>query len=522
MTTATKPMTGIAVEAVPGRPIVKEPRPEPCAVVIFGAAGDLTRRKLMPALYNLAVDGSLPRPFAVVGVSRAPMATDELRARFRETTAEFSRRPLDSAVWDRFAGGIEYVAGTFEAPETYAALAEKLAALDRDPGTRGNRIFYLATPPGEFAVILENLEKAGLLRRPGEGPFCRVIIEKPFGRDLASARALDDLVGRYLDESQIFRIDHYLGKETVQNILVLRFGNSIFEPLWNRKYVDHVEITAAESIGVEGRGRFYDATGALRDIVQNHLLQVLSLCTMEPPVSLGAEDVRDKKVELLRVLRPIGARAREDTVRGQYRGYAQEPGVAPDSRTETYIAMKVMIDNWRWQGVPFYLRAGKRLAERRTEVSIHFQGTPLSLFAGRDERCQALEPNVLTLSIQPHEGVSLGFVAKVPGDSLSVGNVLMNMSYATAFGKPISEAYERLLLDCARGDATLFARRDGVEWAWRFVTPILEAWDADPAPIPVYEPGSAGPAEAERLLDQDGRAWRPLNAGGAKAAAPTG
>jgi glucose-6-phosphate 1-dehydrogenase len=316
-------------------------------------------------------------------------------------------------------------------------------------------------------------------------------------------------VGAYLDESQTFRIDHYLGKETVQNILVFRFANSIFEPIWNRKYIDHVQIVAAESIGIEGRAQFYDKTGVLRDVVQNHLLQVLAFSAMEPPTSFAADDVRDEKAQVFRALRPIvGVDVSTQVIRGQYRGYREEPGVSPDSRTETYIAMKVLIDNWRWQGVPFYLRTGKQLAAKRTDVSIHFQSVPLCLF-GQMEACQILEPCVLTLRIQPHEGISHRFVAKVPGDQLAVCNVLMNMTYDDAFHTTISDAYERLLLDCMRGDATLFMRRDGVEEAWRFVTPILEEWDAEtPAPIPQYEPGSMGPSEADELIARDGRHWK--------------
>ncbi|MBI4512196.1 MAG: glucose-6-phosphate dehydrogenase [Deltaproteobacteria bacterium] len=509
---------GVEVRDIPGLPITNEPKADPCALVIFGASGDLTRRKLIPALYHLMVDGSLPDPIAVVGVGRDKSSVDELRARLRESTGQFSRRrPLDGQAWDRFAASFDFVSGSFEDDSAYLALRERLALIDRTRGTRGNRIYYLATPPDAFPVILQNLRQHALLTKtsaPGATPFCRVIIEKPFGRDLASAQALNELVANYQDEGQIFRIDHYLGKETVQNILVFRFGNSIFEPLWNRKYIDHVEIVAAESIGVEKRGRFYDTTGVLRDIVQNHLLQVLALCAMEPPTSFAADDVRDQKVRIFRSLRPIsGEDVSTQVVRAQYRGYRQEDGVSPRSRTPTYVAMKVMVDTWRWQGVPFYLRAGKRLARQRTEVSIHFQPIPHCLF-GRDEACQVVQPSVLTLRIQPQEGISLRFVAKVPGDQLSVGNVLMNMTYAEAFKKPISEAYERLLIDCMRGDATLFARRDGVEQAWKFITPILEAWDADNGTeIPQYEGGSAGPKEADELIAKDRCRWTDLGEG---------
>ncbi len=439
---------GITVKEIPGSPIVKEPKADPCALVIFGASGDLTRRKLVPALYNLMADGALPNPIAVIGLGRDKISASEFRARLRESTGQFSRRkPLDGQTWDRFASMVDFVSGSFEDASAYVALRERLTVIDRTRGTRGNRIFYLATAPDFFPVILQNLSQNGLVRKASTSirePFCRVIIEKPFGRDLASAQALNQVVREYLDESQTFRIDHYLGKETVQNILVFRFANPIFEPLWNRKYVDHVQIVAAESIGVEKRGRFYDATGVLRDIVQNHLLQVLALCAMEPPPSFAADDVRDEKVRVFRSLRAItGPDVLNQVVRAQYRGYQQEEGISPNSRTPTYVAMKVMIDNWRWQGVPFYLRAGKRLAGQRTEVSIHFQPIPLCLFR-QEGTCQMVEPSVLTLRIQPQEGISLRFVAKVPGDQLSVANVLMNMSYADAFKKTILEAYERL------------------------------------------------------------------------------
>jgi glucose-6-phosphate 1-dehydrogenase len=504
--------SAIAVEEIQGLPIRSEPTTEPCALVIFGANGDLSRRKLVPALYNLMVDGALPNPIAIIGIDRRTVTPDEFRASLRESTAQFSRRqPIDSTTWSAFAGAVDFTSGRFEDAKSYNSLKTLLERADRDRGTGGNQIFYLATPPQFFPVIIENLHRNGLLHKESASanqPFCRVIIEKPFGRDLASAQTLNQLLAAYLNESQTFRIDHYLGKETVQNILVLRFGNSIFEPLWNRKYIDHVQIDAAESIGVDDRGRFYDSTGVMRDVAQNHLLQVLALSAMEAPTSLDGEDVRDEKMQVFRALRPIvGADIRTDVVRAQYRGYRNEEGVSPDSRTPTYVAMKVMIDNWRWQGVPFYLRTGKHLARKRTCVSVHFQSVPLCLFP-QPEACQILQPNVLTLRIQPHEGVSLRFVAKVPGEHLAVGNVRMNMSYADAFHKPISEAYERLLLDCMRGDATLFMRRDGVEQSWRFVTPILEEWDADArSPVPQYEPGSMGPPEADALIARDGRHW---------------
>jgi glucose-6-phosphate 1-dehydrogenase len=505
------PNNVISAEKIPGSPFVEESKPDPCAIIIFGVTGDLSKRKLVPALYNLMADGTLPERLAIVGVTRTGDSPEQMRERFHTSTAELGRRKsVDPEVWRKFATALDFVNGQTDDPATYAELKERLASIDRDKGTQGNRIFYLATPPELFAVILKNLAHAGLIyraRAESPRPFSRVVIEKPFGRDLSSARALNQLVGECLDESQTFRIDHYLGKETVQNILVLRYANSIFEPLWNRKYVDHVEITQAETLGVEKRGRFYDETGVVRDIVQNHLLQVLALCAMEPPVSFAADDVRDEKVQVLRSLRPIkGSEVKRSVVRSQYDGYRSEEGVRPDSRTPTHVAMKILVDNWRWQGVPFYLRAGKKLAQQVTQVSIHFQPVPLYLFP-QTKNCQHVEPNVLTMRIQPQEGISLRFVAKVPGDHLSLSNVLMNMSYADTFGKSLSEAYERLLLDCMRGDATLFARRDEVEEAWKFVTPVLDAWEKDDSQLPVYPAGTMGPKEADALVASDGRAF---------------
>jgi glucose-6-phosphate 1-dehydrogenase len=385
------------------------------------------------------------------------------------------------------------------APAFYAALRKALP-----PG--GNRLFYLAMPPATFPSILRGLREAELLPPPGRGPWSRIVIEKPFGRDLSSARELNRLLAGVVDESQVFRSDHYLGKETVQNILVFRFGNSIFEPIWNRKHVDHVQITMAEEIGVERRGRFYDATGVLRDVVQSHLLQVLALCAMEAPATFKADDIRDEKFKLLRSIRPIGE---ADVVHGQYRGYRGEEGVGPASRTPTYLAMRLHVDNWRWQGVPFYARAGKGLQRRTTEVAIQFQRIPFCLF-GDEEVCQRIEPNVLTLRIQPDEGIALRFAAKAPGEDVSVGTVTMDFSYARSFERPAGEAYERLLLDAMRGDATLFARRDGDEQAWALATPVLEAWEGGTAEPAFYERGSAGPREADELLRRDGRRWRPL------------
>ncbi len=494
--------TQIRTRILPGQPQVKEDSAPPCTVIIFGALGDLARRKLIPALYHLHQEGDLPGNFSVLGFNRDKTDDDGFRDKQKESTDLYSQMKMEE--WDSFAKTLHYIPGDFTESDSYIKLRRKLEEVESTHRTNGNRIFYLATPARFFPLILEQLQSAELLHEPDGNPWSRVIIEKPFGSDLGSAKELNTLVGKRLSESQTYRIDHYLGKETVQNILVFRFGNSIFEPLWNRNHIDHVEITAAESIQVEGRGRFYDQTGVLRDIVQNHLLQVMALVAMEPPVSFDADDVRNEKVQLIHSLRPMEM---ENVVRAQYRGYQKGEGVAADSRTPTYVAMKMMVENWRWQGVPFYLRAGKGLAAKETEVSIHFRSIPLCLFK-KNNACQPVQPNVLTLRIQPEEGISLRFVSKVPGDDLSVGNVHMDMSYAGAFQKPISEAYERLLLDCMRGNQTLFARRDGVEKAWTFITPILDAWDRDQeSPIALYDPGSDGPKEADDLIQKDGRSW---------------
>ncbi len=485
----------------------------PCALVVFGGTGDLARRKLIPGLYSLCKDGLLPAGFAVVGIGRGAPDLESFRALHQESTSRFARaRPLEDAAWGAFASRIEYVRGDLTDPEMYGRLRAQLDEADRTHGTAGNRLYFLAIPPSDFPGVLGQLRAAGLLYPLGDERFSRVMIEKPFGRDLQSARELNAMCAEFLDESQTYRIDHYLGKETVQNILVLRFGNAIFEPLWNRKYIDYVEITAAEELGVEGRGKFYDETGVLRDVVQNHLLEVLALTAMEPPVSFRADDLRDERVQVLRSLRPItGASVDAEVVRGQYRGYRAEPFVSPTSTTPTYVALRVMIDNWRWHGVPFYLRAGKRLAARQTEIAIHFQRVPLVLF-GREG--QTLDGNVLVLKIQPDEGIRLRFVCKSPGDELHVSNVTMDMSYAGSFDTPAQEAYERLFLDCLRGDSALFARRDDVEHAWRFVDPILARWAEQAGAahaggaIETYEPGTDGPACGAALLAHDGRRWR--------------
>jgi glucose-6-phosphate 1-dehydrogenase len=493
-------------------------------MVIFGASGDLTRRKLVPALYNLAVSRSLPSGFAVLGVARRESTPDEFRASMKEAVGQFSRRkPIDPAVWGDFEKGITYVPGTFEDPKTYAKLKAQLEQLDHERGTGGNRLYYLAVPPSEFAVIMLNLKEAGLVAPPSSGgngtgaPWTRVIIEKPFGTDLESAKTLNDTVAQTFHESQVFRIDHYLGKETVQNLLVFRFANSLWEPLWNREHVDHVQITVAEEIGVEGRGKFFEQTGVTKDIVENHLMQLLCLTAMEPPISLSADAVRDEKVKVLRSLRRMErSLVQDNVVRGQYaRGYVkgeevtayrEEPDVAKDSRVETYVAMRMHIDNWRWGGVPFYVRAGKRLSRRVTEIAIQFKKVPHGLFRAPDG---GISPNVLTMRIQPDEGIALRFTTKEPGQTTVLRDVAMDFRYGSAFGSNTPEAYERLLLDGMRGEATLFTRRDEVEEQWAFMDPVIEAWRAEAnAPPPLYSGGSWGPEQADDLLARDGRRWR--------------
>ncbi|MEO6463105.1 MAG: glucose-6-phosphate dehydrogenase [Candidatus Eisenbacteria bacterium] len=507
----------VATAAGPFRAgLARENAPPPCALVIFGATGDLTRRKLVPALWALARQGLLPARFAVVGVSRKPLERAAFVEELRQAVSEHARLPLEPDAWEDFAPAFRYVGGEFADAATFASLKQELDELDRVRGTGGNRLFYFATPPAVAADLFEQLDQAGLLDE-ADGRFARVVVEKPFGHDLESARALNAVALRVADERQIFRIDHYLGKETVQNIFVFRFANAIFEPLWNQKYVDHVQITVGESIGVEGRGKFYEEAGALRDVVQNHLLQLLALIALEPPVAFDADAVRDEKIKVLRaipVLSPRDVAVR--VVRGQYGpgaldgqdvpGYRQEEGVTADSRVETFVALKLEIDNWRWAGTPFYVRAGKRLPKRVTEIAVTFKPVPHAFFAGTG---RMPEPNVLALRIQPEEGISLRFGSKVPGTRLMVEPVKMDFLYGRSFGVEPPEAYERLLLDAMLGDPTLFIRKDEVEAAWAIVTAIHQAWNDQPPPaFPNYEAGTWGPEEAERLLEHDDRAWR--------------
>ena len=481
-----------------------ERHPGPCNMVIFGASGDLAKRKLFPALYSLAKGGGLPERFAIIGISRSLTDSKALCSMVRESIQKFTNNAIDDNAWKRLESCLYAVAGDVEDMRTFEDLRRALQTADKQHGTGTSTLFYLAVPSSVFPEILPRLQSAQLIApKNATDSWTRVIVEKPFGQDLESAKRLNDLSYKILDESQIFRIDHYLGKETVQNLLVFRFGNSIFEPLWNRKFIDHVQITAAEMIDIEGRGRFYEETGVLRDIVQNHLLQVLALFAMEQPNSLSAYEIRSEKARLLRAIRPLDPnKVKNEVVLGQYEGYRNEKGVATDSQVPTYAALKVFIDNWRWQGVPFYLRAGKALASRDTEVKIVFTSIPLSLF-GRDTG--AIRNNVLTIRIQPDEGIGMGFMAKVPGVEFALANVDMDMRYAQVFSKKPAEAYERLLLDAMRGDATLFPRRDEIEAAWSFIDPILRPLEN--LPVRHYAKGSDGPSEACALLEACGHEW---------------
>jgi glucose-6-phosphate 1-dehydrogenase len=482
-----------------------EKRPEPCAVVIFGASGDLTFRKLLPSLAFLARTTSLPDSFHILGVARTPMSDEAFRARVREAVA------AETADAEAFAAHCHFLTGDYDDPATYRSLRERLTVLDRAHGvTAERRLFYISTPPSLYARIVQRLGEAGLSRPAQADGWVRVVIEKPFGRDLSSARALNDDIHRTLTEDQIYRIDHYLGKETVQNILMFRFANALFEPAWNRHHIDHVQITAAESIGVEHRAGYYESAGVLRDMVQNHLFQLLALIAMEPPTGFDADAVRNRKVDVFKVVRPLRAR---DVVLGQYGGglengdtvpaYRQEPGVAPDSRTPTFAALKLELDNWRWQGVPFYLRSGKRLGRRVTEIAVHFKHVPVSVFQPLlpEQMC----PNILRFRIQPDEGISLQFEAKHPGPKLCLSTVNMNFDYRQAFHTPPPEAYARLLLDALTGDATLFTRADGIESCLALLEPLLT--DDPTRAVNPYASGTWGPAESDALLASDRRVW---------------
>ncbi len=497
-------------------------RPEPCTVVIFGATGDLTHRKLVPALYNLTVDGELPPGMDIVGFARRDKSNDTFREELREMNQRVSRQNPSDNVWEPFSRQIHYHRSGFDDEEGYHSLAEHLREIEQIRGGCPNRLFYLASAPEYFEPILGHLRNAGLHQPADPTSWSRVIVEKPFGTDLASARALNQAVARTFHERDTFRIDHYLGKETAQNIMVLRFANAIFEPLWKNTHIDHVQITCSEDLGMEGgRGGYYDTAGALRDMVQNHLLQLLSLVAMEPPVDLSADGVRDAKVNVLRSLRPFNSPqdVARHVVRSQYTGgsilgsdvpgYLEEDRIPSDSTTETYVALELFIDNWRWAGVPFYIRMGKRLPKKATEISVHFKKPPGVLFNRQDADGRE---NELVIRIQPDEGHALRITSKLPGASLRMESVKMDFRYTSSFGKASPEAYERLLLDAMAGDATLFARRDEVETAWAFIDKIHSAWNdtSHAPPVTNYPAGSWGPPEADDLLAKHNRVWRRL------------
>ena len=499
--------------------------PYPCAIVIFGSTGDLTKRKLLPALYNLAATGLLPKQFAIVGYASPALTEDSFRDQLTREIKEFATSPIEPRIWDWLLERIHYVQGDFQDASAFERLSSTLAEVDERHGTEGNRLFYLATAPKFFGEVIRQLGGAGLAKQESSR-HVRVVIEKPFGRDLDSARQLNREIKEVLQESQIYRIDHYLGKETVQNLLVFRFSNSIAEPLWNRNLIDHVQITAAETVGVEHRGGYYETAGALRDMVPNHLFQLMSLVAMEPPISFEADAIRDKQAEVLRAIQPLTPEeVLGQAVRGQYgqsdiglhtAGYRQELDVAPASNVETFVALKFAIDNWRWAGVPFYLRTGKRLPKRATEIAIHFRRTPFVLF--RNTRVKDLHANKLLIHIQPNEGISIQMGAKISGALMDIGQVNMEFDYAREFHTAPATGYERLLHDCMVGDQTLFQRADMVETAWNVIQPIQEVWQALPPHFPNYPAATWGPEAAEDLIDRDGREWRQIEEVSAAAA----
>jgi glucose-6-phosphate 1-dehydrogenase len=488
----------------------------PCAVVIFGANGDLTKRKLLPALYRLCYERRLPAGFAVIGTSRTAMSDEQFREKMRESVQRFLEdSPFDEELWQSFAQGLFYLSGDIGDPGLYAALRDRLQSIEETRATAGNVLLYLSTSPSQYAPAAEQLGAAGL-HRAANGAWRRIIIEKPFGHDQASARTLNAHLLQVFPESSIYRIDHYLGKETVQNILAFRFGNGIFEPLWNRRYVDFIQVTAAESIGVEGRGGYYQEAGALRDMIQNHLLQVLATIAMEPPAEYSAEAVRDERAKLLKSIRHIGpGDVSRQAVKGQYGpsgiggvevpGFRQEPGVDPEAQTDTYAALTLEVDNWRWAGVPFYIRSGKRLPKRVTDIAIQFHSAPLQVFGAESS---GQWPNLLVLRIQPEEGISLRFSSKLPGAGMKLRPVTMDFNYGTSFGTRTPTAYETLLLDALEGDATLYTRQDMVEASWAVVQPVLDVWGQTKFDLPNYAAGTWGPAASDDMLAARGHVWR--------------
>jgi glucose-6-phosphate 1-dehydrogenase len=483
-------------------------KPDPCILVIFGASGDLTKRKLFPALYSLAYRRLLPDQFAIVGVARMELTDEEFRERMKEAVQEHGRDEFRDDVWESLTDGMRFVAMDFADQDGEDHVAGTLNELDEERGTRGNRVYYLATPPDVFATAAREIGK----RRKTQG-WTRLIVEKPFGCDLQSARELQSVIERYFDETEVFRIDHYLGKETVQNMMVLRFANGIFEPIWNRQFVDHIQVTVAESMGIEGRAAYYEQAGAIRDIFQNHLLQLIAITAMEPPIDFTADSVRNEKVKVLRSIHTPGPKS---VVRGQYGrgfiegtevpGYREEPGADPRSMVETYVAAKLYVDNWRWADTPWYVRTGKRLARRETTIAIHFKKAPHPPF--EELATEGLRPNVLIIHVQPDEGISLAISVKVPGHGMTIRTVHMDFLYGGAFRTGLPEAYERLILDAMLGDQTLFTRIDEVEEQWSLVDAIVAAWSRDRPAFPNYPAGTWGPPSADELLARDGRAWR--------------
>ncbi|MFL5675022.1 MAG: glucose-6-phosphate dehydrogenase [Chloroflexota bacterium] len=515
--TGKRPSRAKPVENVLREGLRLERVPDPSIVVLFGATGDLAHRKVIPALYHLWRTNLLPHEFMLVAIGRRPFSDESFRAEIHTALEKYSRvLPLDTDAWESFAQRIDYLQMDFDDAAGFESLSAYLDKHDKEHGTHGNRLFYLATQPSQFAEIVAQLGRVGLDHELHEGGWRRVVIEKPFGHDLDSAKRLNREVGKVFRESQVYRIDHYLGKETVRNLLVFRFGNGIFEPLWNRRYVDHVQITVGESIGIENRGAFYEQTGASRDVLQNHLLQLVCLVAMEPPATFDANALRDEKVKVLRAISADPTGPKSDVVRGQYGpgwvaannvpGYRQEDEVDPESETETFVAARLTIDDWRWSGVPFYVRTGKRLPKRATEIAIQYRDVPHRLF--KDEGVEP-DPNLLAIRIQPDEGIMLRFGAKVPGLRLDIRSVTMDFTYGSAFSVDSPDAYETLILDALQGDASLFTRADEVEEAWDIVDPIINAWAEGPPPtFPNYEAGTWGPEAADELLARDGRRWR--------------